>query len=69
MERKIWLEEAIEEHIKNNPDKDSIDIISYFKLRADIIFNSLHNLVKDGKIIRRHIYGFTYGYIISPSKK
>ena len=63
MERKIWLEEAIEEHIKNNPDRDSVDIVSHFKLRADITLESLQKLIEQGKVIRRHIFGVRYGYV------
>lgn len=63
MERKIWLEEAIEEHIKNNPDRDSVDIVSHFKLRADIALKSLQKLIEQGKVIRRHIFGVRYGYV------
>jgi len=62
MTRKIWLEDAIEEHIKNNPKVDSVDIVSHFKLRADITLNSLSELVKQKKVIRQHIFGANYGY-------
>ena len=62
MERKIWLEDAIEEHIKNNPNKDSVDIAIHFKLRADITLDSLAQLVEDGKVVRKHLFGFNYGY-------
>ena len=63
-ERKIWLEDAVEEHIKNNPNKDSVDICSYFKLRADLIMCALSWLQKDNKVVRRHHYGNLYGYLI-----
>ncbi len=63
MERKIWLEEAVEEYIKNNPDKDSVDIATHFKLRVDITLNSLIQLIEDGKVIRQHLFGFNYGYV------
>jgi len=63
MDRKIWLEEAIEEHIKNNPKRDSVDIVSHFKLRADITLESLNQLVMQGKVIRQHLYAATYGYV------
>lgn len=63
MERKIWLEDAVEEHIKNNPNKDSVDIATHFKLRVDITLNSLTQLVEDGKVIRKHLFGFNYGYV------
>lgn len=63
-ERKYWLEDAIEEYIRNNPNKDSVDIVSYFKLRADIILDSLDKLMKQGKVIRQHLCGINYGYVI-----
>jgi len=63
MERKYWLEEAIEDHVKNNPNIDSVDIVSHFKLRADITLESLQELIKQGKVTRRHIFGSRYGYV------
>lgn len=62
--RKEWLEEAILEHIQNNPMKDSVDITLYFGLSADIIMESLNNLEKDDKIKRLHKSGLKYGYRI-----
>jgi len=62
-ERKEWLEDAIEEHVKNNPKKDSVDIVSYFKLRVDIVMKSISFLEKEGRIKRVNLYGFTYGYV------
>lgn len=63
MERKIWLEDAIEMYVENNPDADSVDIVAHFKLRADITLESLSELVKQGKVIRRNISGSQYGYL------
>jgi hypothetical protein len=62
MERKIWLEEAIEDHIKNNPERDSVDIVAHFKLRADITLDSLQRLIEQGKVVREHISGSRYCY-------
>lgn len=63
MEAWPWLEEPIYEYIKNNPEKDSVDVVSHFKLRADITLNSLGKLVDQGKVIRKHLSGATYGYV------
>lgn len=60
--RRIWLEKAIEEYVKNNPEVDSVDIVTHFKLRADITLSSLSKLVKQGSVKRKHIYGANYGY-------
>jgi hypothetical protein len=60
--RKIWLEQAIEEHVRNNPNRDSVDIVSHFKLSADITLESLQNLIEQGKVIRKHVGGLIYGY-------
>lgn len=62
-ERKIWLEDAIEEFIDKNPNSDSVDIVAHFKLRADITMESLGQLVKDRKVVRKPLFGFRYGYI------
>lgn len=64
MERKIWLEDAIYAHIMNNPNKDSVDICSYFKLRVDITLESINQLIQDKKIFRKNICGFKYVYEI-----
>ena len=61
--RKIWLEDAILEHITNNPKKDSVGICVHFKLRADITMASLHQLVEDGKVQRKHLWELNHGYI------
>ena len=61
-ERRKWLEDAICEYIMNNPDNDSVDLVCHFKLRADITLESLAELVEEGKVIRRHIFGVRYGY-------
>jgi hypothetical protein len=63
MERNKQLEDDIEKYIVKNPDMDSVDIVLQFKLRADITLESLSNLVEQGKVIRRHIFGFRYGYL------
>ena len=62
--RNIWLEDAIEEFVRNNPGKDSVDIAAHFKLRADITLESLGQLIKDGKVIRSHLFGSRYEYIL-----
>ena len=64
MKDKIWLEESIEEYIKNNPGKDSVDIASHFKLRVDITLESLASLVRKGRVFRKHTYGCYYGYCV-----
>ena len=64
MERKIWLEDSIEQHIKNTRDRDSVDIVSHFGLRADITLASLQQLIEDGKVFRQHIFGVKYCYAI-----
>lgn len=66
--RKIWLENAIEKYIKNNPNQDSVDIVIYFKLRADITLRSLRQLIKDRKVVRKHLFGFRHGYTIVDKK-
>ena len=63
MERRIWLEEAIEKHVKDNPERDSVDIVSHFKLRADITLQSLSKLIEQGKVVRKNILGNRYGYV------
>ena len=49
--------------IKNKPNKDSVDIITHFKLRADITLESLSKLIQSGKVIRNHISGARHGYV------
>ena len=64
MERKIWLEDAIFEYVKNTEKPDSVDITSHFKLRVDITLESVHQLVEDGKLSRYCVYGNRYAYRI-----
>ena len=63
MAHEIWLENAIEEYIRNNPKIDSVDIVRHFKLRADITLRSLIELEKQNRVVRKHLFGITYGYI------
>lgn len=60
--RKVWLESAIAEYVKNNLHCDSVDITTHFKLRADITLESVKQLEKDNIIVREHIFGVRYGY-------
>lgn len=46
-----YLKEAIFEYItKNNGELDSVDIATYFKLRADITLGQVSKLEDDGRI-------------------
>ena len=58
-----WLEDAVEEHIKNNPNKDSVDICTHFKLRVDITMKAISNLQEQRKVKRVHLFGCSYRYI------
>ena len=58
---------AVNEFIKNNPDVDSVDIVSHFKLRADITLEAVSELQKDDVIIRKELYGTRCGYFIRRS--
>lgn len=50
-DRYSWLEEAILEYIRNNNGrKDSFDLVSYFKIRADITLTALGYLSDAGRI-------------------
>lgn len=51
----IWLQNAILEYIKNNPDKrfNSQDICSHFRLRVDITLEAIKILKANG-LIHRH---------------
>ena len=55
-QRKEWLENAILEYIKKNEGIDSVDIVSYFKLRCDITLMSLRYLINNNKIIETQPY-------------
>jgi hypothetical protein len=63
-DRKIWLEDAILAFIQNNSQIDSVDICLNFNLRSDITLDSLSELVNNKKVIRKHISGSRYGYVI-----
>ena len=52
IERREWLEDAIEEYVRENDNKDSVDIVSHFKLRADVIMESLHILIEQKRVKR-----------------
>ena len=58
------LENAIIEYIANNPECDSVDIVSHFKLRNDIILTVVDKLIDKKIIERRHIFGSKYEYFI-----
>ena len=57
-----WLQDVVEEHIINNPGKDSVDIVTHFKLRADITMGALSDLEDNCLIERYHIGGLRHGY-------
>ena len=59
---------AVTEYIKNNPGVDSVDIVSHFKLRVDITLEAVSELLKNGTIIRKEIYGNRYEYFIKRSE-
>lgn len=56
------LVNAVKEYIINNPDKDSVDIVTHFKLRADITMRAIAVLEHEGRITHNHLYGTIYGY-------
>lgn len=58
-ERNYFLENAISLYVKNNPYVDSVDICTQFKIRADIVFESIQELIKD-KVIKREDIGYIY---------
>jgi len=63
MSGKEWLKAAIKEYVKNNPNKDSVDIAIHFKLRADITVYALGELVEQGELTRKCLSNLTYGYV------
>lgn len=63
-----FLVPAVTEYIKNNPGVDSVDIVSHFKLRADITLEAVSKLQKDDIIIRKELYGTRCGYFIRRSE-
>jgi hypothetical protein len=65
IERKHYLENAIYEYVKKHEKEniDSVDIVTYFKLRCDITLVSLEYLEKDNRIKREHTFGFNYRYV------
>jgi hypothetical protein len=49
-----WLDASVYEYIKNNSGNvDSVDIVSHFKLRADITLMAVSRLETTGKIEKR----------------
>jgi hypothetical protein len=61
-QRLIWLENAIETFITNNPKVDSIDIVAHFRLKADTTLDSLAELVKQNRVKRVEV-GASYRYV------
>ena len=59
---------AVNEYIKNNPGVDLVDIVSHFKLRADITLEAVSELQNDDIIIRKELYGTRCGYFIKRSE-
>ena len=64
MENENYLEEIIYEYIKKHQDRnmDSLDILSYFKIRDTLI--ALSSLEVKNKIKREYVYGVNYRYVI-----
>jgi predicted transcriptional regulator len=60
-----YLENALYEYIKKHEQEniDSVDIVTYFKLRCDITLEALSNLEKKNKVKRELVFGFQYRYI------
>ena len=58
----LWLRKGVLEYIsKNNGTLDSVDVVDYFKLRADITLNEVASLIESSKIKRtwtgrRYVY-------------
>jgi hypothetical protein len=67
MKRIIWLENAIETFITNNPKIDSVGIVTHFRLKADVTLYSLAELTKQDKVTRISTGMCTYGYVKNPS--
>ena len=63
-----YLVPAVTEYINNNPGVDSVDIVSHFKLGADITFEAASKLQNDDIIIRKELYGTRCGYFIRRSE-
>ena len=63
-----YLVPAVSEYIKNNPGVDSVDIVSHFKLRADITLEAVSELQNDDIIIRKELYGTRCGYFLKRGK-
>lgn len=59
---------AVTEYITKNPSVDSVDIVSHFKLRADITLEAVSKLQNDDIIIRKEVYGTRCGYFIKRGK-
>jgi hypothetical protein len=59
----VGLKEAIFDYISNS-DKylDSVDIVTHFKLRADITLKELTRLEEENRIKRIHRHGVKYVY-------
>ena len=52
-----WLDPSVYEYIQNNSGNvDSVDIVSHFKLRADITLAAVSRLETAGKIEEREPY-------------
>lgn len=55
VKQEVWLAEAIEDYIRENPLVDNDTIHSHFKMRVDIISSILTQLRVDKKIERIHL--------------
>jgi hypothetical protein len=48
-----WLQDAVLEHIKNNPGVERIEVLHHFNLRVDITLEAIHDLLESSLIYSR----------------
>lgn len=60
-----WLKDAIVDYLKRVDMQDSVDIVSYFKLPADVIMNALNQLEDENRVSRIHLSGLKYQWKIN----
>jgi len=65
MVKQHYLENALFKYIQNHQHEniDSVDIVVYFKLSAEITLEALSNLEQKNKVKREHVFGFNYRYV------
>jgi len=53
-----WLKDAIIDYLKkrNNSKTNCHDVISHFKLSADVTYTCLHQMEKDGEVKRINFF-------------